>query len=285
MAERCPPVSLINWPVYGLKVGLVSILAYLLDGAFHLNDAVSAGFVAVVCISPTLFTGMKRATAQIAGSVLGGLIATLFLLMGLKGALAIGLAVGLSAALAGFLKMEQANVVAAFAALYVVILGEATPSVSSLKHLGAVAIAGLSATLVNFLVSALFYRVLFARRIGILREQLAWTFERAGEGDDTFDVAFAMIGAVESELDDASREKRRKRIEEMLRRCQDEVAILKDLAHYGKDALLQGNNAAFKAISETIRGKGLPPEGEQPLATTIRRWSRQTKAATEGRCS
>ncbi len=279
MAERCPPVSLINWPVYGLKVGLVSTLAFLLDGVFHLDDAVSAGFVAVVCISPTLFTGMKRATVQVAGSLLGGVIATLLLLLGLKGALAIGLAVGLSAALAGFLKMEQANIVAAFAALYVMILGEAAPSVSCLKHLGAVAIAGLSATLVNFLISALFYRVLFTRRLQILRKQLAWTFEAAERGEDAFDAAFAMIGSVESELDDASRERRKKRIEEMLRRYQEEVAILKDLAHYGKDALLQGNAVSFEAIAETIRGHGLPPEGEQPLALTIQRWFHQTKLA------
>lgn len=278
MVKCCPPASLMNWPVFGLKVGLATALAFMLDNAFHLNDAVSAGFVAVVCTSPTMLSGMKRGTEQLAGSLLGGGIATILLLAGLRGSLAIGLSVGISATLSGLFRMQQAHIVAAFAALYVMILGAANPAVSCWKHFLAVAIGGASATLVNILVSALLYPMLFTRRMDILRKQLAWTFEAAERGEDTFDAAFAMIGDLGCELDDASGEPlaRRKRVKGMILRYQEEVALLKELAHYGKDAFLRSDTDTFKATLETLKGKGAPA-GTSPLALATRRWSEQCR--------
>lgn len=274
--ERKQVPSLINWPVFGLKVGLAAALSVHLDSLFGFHDAVSAGFVAVVCTSPTVFTGMKRALEQLAGSLLGGLVATLFLYFGFDGALAAGLAVGISAYLSGLLKMPSAHIVAGFAALFVVILGAENPTTSCFTHLGAVAIGGGTAMLMNLLISALLYRILFTRRMRILREELASTLGSAQLGEDRFDPLFTLIGNIEGELGDASREilVRWLGVKPLIEGFQEEVLLIKEVAHFGKDTILhQEASSLFESSRAAMRGQFTTIDADHPLLAATQRWS------------
>ena len=91
------PSTLTHWPVYCLKLGLASGLAWWCCQLTGVQDAVSATFVAVVCTMPTLTTGLRASTEQALGSLLGGGVATLLMLFGVSGPAGLALAVGLSA--------------------------------------------------------------------------------------------------------------------------------------------------------------------------------------------
>ena len=56
-----------------LKAALATLLALLLDGLTGNPDSVSSTFIAVLCVSPTVLMGLRRALTQMVGSVAGGL--------------------------------------------------------------------------------------------------------------------------------------------------------------------------------------------------------------------
>lgn len=268
--------SLINWPIFGFKVGIAVALAVFLDSVFNFHDPISAGFVALVCVSPTVLTGMKRASEQLAGSVLGGLIGWIVLLMGGHGPVGIAISVGLSCALSGILKMEVAHVVASFAALWMIVLGDATPTASFWAHLGAVTMGCVTSSLLNLLVSGLLYRMLFVRRMRILRGMLSDCFAAASQGEDHFGPAFGMISSVSAELSDASKEVLAKwlRVDKLLLEFLQEITLLEEVAHFGRDALLrnEGSPELFMETREALRGAN-PPSGSHPLVDAAQRWS------------
>lgn len=269
-----PLPHLTNWPVYSLKVGLASSLALIATSALHVNDPISATFVAVVCTSPTVVTGLKRSLQQVSGSLVGGLIATALLLLGVRGPLALGAAVGISVLLTGLAKLRDAHLVSAFTALYVVILGSTAAPERFETRVLAVFLGAIAAFLINYLLSALLYRSLFRRRIGVARQWAAAAFAR----EVGFDQALGMVNALASDLHDASRETlvRSQDLANVLAMHRQEVERLQRILHFGKDLWLRSPEAsrpALQAAAETLSGHITPVQDDSPLALELRIWA------------
>lgn len=269
-----PLPALTNWPIYSLKVGLASSMALVATSQLGVEDPISATFVAVVCTSPTVVTGLKRSLQQVSGSLVGGGFATLLLFLGARGAVALGLAVGLSVLLSGLANLKEAHIVAAFTALFVVILGPG----SAPEHFGtrvvAVLLGALAAFLVNYLLSGLLYRSLFRRRLRVARLWAAAAFAR----DVSFDQALGTINALASDLHDASRELlfRSRELASVLAGHQVEVERLQRILHYGKDVWLRSPEQArplLQAAARTLTGHFTPVPDDSPLGIELRLWA------------
>lgn len=269
-----PLPALTNWPVYSLKVGLASSLALVATGLLGVDDPISATFVAVVCTSPTVVTGLKRSVQQVAGSLVGGVVATGLLLAGVHGPLAMGLAVGLSVMLSGLLNFRDAHMVSAFTALYVVILGAGAAPAQFETRVIAVLLGAGAALPVNYLLSALLYRTLFRRRLRVARQ---WAIA-AFAGEIGFDQALNTLNAVASDLKDASRETwfRSHDLATVLDMHCDEIALLQRVLHFGKDlALREPDRAgpAFQAAAQTLADPATPCREDSPLGTELKQWA------------
>lgn len=274
MAKPLPQLT--NWPVYSLKVGLASSMALMATSLLGVNDPISATFVAAVCTSPTVVTGLKRSVQQVSGSLVGGLVATGLLLLGARGPMALGIAVGISVLLSGLWKLRDAHMVSAFTALYVVILGSGAAPERFETRVLAVVLGAVAAFLVNFLLSGLLYRSLFHRRIGVARQWAAAAFSR----EVSFDQALGTVNALASDLHDASRETlfRSNDLANILASHRQEVESLQRILHFGKDLLIRVPEEAsphLNAVAQTLSGEVHPLPDDSPLGQELKRWVAQ----------
>lgn len=288
-----PPVfTLTNWPVYAIKIGLSSTLALIFVNLAQVNDPISATFVAAVCTSPTVVTGIKRAAEQMIGSLLGGAIAFLLLLAaaaappsldllkGLNGAWILGLSVGLSVYASGLLQLRQANIVAAFSALYMVLMVEMglnTAQQNFSLRLAAVVFGGLAAMIVNWVLTSFAYRGVFKRRLHIAQRLLAWALQEmaAGKSPAILDEPLALISELRGELGDAARERRTaySRRTEAIRFFQQASEILYEITLTARCASLhEGQSTAITAAAPILRGESPPLPERDPLSDALRRW-------------
>lgn len=275
------PPELTNWPVYSLKVGLASSLALVTTTALQVHDPISATFVAVVCTSPTVVTGLKRSLQQVVGSLVGGAIASLLLILGLEGPVALGLAVGLSVLLSGLANLREAHIVSAFTALFVVILGTSSVLTHFETRVVAVLIGAAAAFPVNYLLSALLYRSLFRRRVRVARQ---WAIA-ALRHEVAFDEALATVNALGVDLHDASRETlvRSRDLAHVLAHHRMEVERLQRILHFGKDLWLRSpepSRPALHAAAETLAGHSDPGQDDSPLGRELALWAEQAHAAS-----
>jgi hypothetical protein len=112
-------------PFLATKAAVACAAAVGIVHWLHVPDALSAGFVAVACTSPTAYAGIRRGLEQVGGSAVGGLLATAALLALPSPALAplaCGLAVGLAVLACRWLRMPTGHVVAGLTVVYVVTL-------------------------------------------------------------------------------------------------------------------------------------------------------------------
>ncbi len=259
-------------PLYiALKAALAAMAALVLVELFGIHDRLSATFVAVVCISPTVYTGLRRGLEQIAASALGGAVTwSLTALLPRPAALLVGLFTTIWLCFrVGF---ARAYLVAAFTVLYgLFIPGESVTR--TLEHrLASVAIGVFCAIGINLAISFATYRSLFARRMKIARTQVATAFRAlAGllarppttpEEDAAlaglFENVFPLLRALAEELTDAARESRlrggatRALIEGTLRAAHELLSV----AHHGKDAaLLQRRERAPFPLAAACAGQ------------------------------
>ncbi len=199
--------TLSNWPVYAVKAGVSAFLARQFCLWTGIDDPVSAAFVAVIAASPTLYTGLRSSLWQIAGSLVGGLIAIGVLLLVPSQGWALALAVGLAVILTGPLLGGDAHIVAAFTALYVVLLSNGDSAVRYEHRLGGVLLGSASAFLVNFSATAMMYEKVFRRRMALADLAVESVLRSGLSGRALFDVE-ALLHRLESELRDAGRDLR-----------------------------------------------------------------------------
>lgn len=296
-------------PFYiGLKASLAALLALAAVELLAIPDRLSATFVAVACISPTAYTGLRRGLDQIGASAIGGLV-TLGLSRLLPGPAALGLALFAAIYVSFRVGMARGFLVAAFTVLYVQLIPGLTPGLVLEYRLASVAIGVASAIAMNVAISLVSYRSVFSRRLGIARAALAsqWTGladlmarERRPESARAalFEEVFPLLRALMDELSDAEREIRwrggRPRASiEAARRAAEELLVL---AHHGKDLALalDRTGAAFPACSARAAALGAairadapvpfdasPVEAElrQALESAIAAWERARSAA------
>ena len=249
------------------KAGAAASMAVLATQLFGLKDALSAGFVAVVCVSPTAYAGLRRGFEQVLGSVLGAGV-TMALLFLLKAPQLVPLlvlsAVLFSVLLCMRLRLEQGYVVASFTSLYFASGLYASTSVALENRFGALALGIAAATFTNMLVSFLYAERILERRMRLTRALVAKALssagdESAGTVDATFEPAFAVVSELRTDLDGAARELfGRAPVVALATAHRDEAIRLRTLLHLAKTLVLLGQPT--EVLTEAIASleKGAP---------------------------
>ena len=200
-----------NVPVLVAKAAFAVMIAFIAARLLVPRDLLSATFVSMLCISPTLYTGLRRGFAQVVASALGGL-ATLAVMIpfGLDPlTLFVSVALGLGAAfVVGF---TTTYTVAGFTVLYVALIGRAELDAYFVR-LASVLLGVGAGTLANFVASAFWYQRIFGRRVAIAARVVARPMgllaeaARTGEpdqlrrADDAWDPVFRLLADLSSEF-------------------------------------------------------------------------------------
>ena len=182
-------------------------LALAIDHWTGNPDHVSSTFIAVVCVSPVVLIGIRRARDQVMGSAIGGTCGTLAALAGLPPELGIPAAVSAGVLICFQAGFGQGYLLASFAALFV----QAVPFGLPIATLGiralAVCTGALSGLLINVVVSSFAYRSIFTRRLRDAESAVAHLLHRAvDEGPGIAKSGFPYLLGLGQELDAARHE-------------------------------------------------------------------------------
>ncbi|MCO4761512.1 MAG: hypothetical protein KC502_08420 [Myxococcales bacterium] len=280
------------------KVALGTALALLACRISGNTDGVSAAFVAVLCTTPTVLSGLQQATTQFLGSLIGGVAAAAFGSMGLPVEVALPVSVGLAVGAIFPLGHGHAYAVAAFTAIYMHLLPHGSVGDTLAIRIGAVAIGGASAALVNVTISAAFYERIFARRVRFTTDRLAEHLQLLATGASDADgllPVFPLLRDVAAEVSRARHELRWRRSNEAERmeNAADEVRALTRLAHFARDLGLaieeSGTHMTDRDVAlvhyaaARLRRESAPrpkPEGEigQRLLAALDKWEANAAA-------
>ena len=190
-----------------LKAGLAAGAALLIDQLTGNPDHVSSTFIAVVCVSPVVLIGLRRAWDQVMGSAIGGTCGTLAASADLPLELGIPLAVGVGVLLCFLTGFGEGYLLASFAALFV----QAVPFGAPMTTLGiralAVGTGGVSGLVINLVVSSFAYRSIFTRRLRVADATVQRLLLRAAEeGPESARRGLPYLLGLSSELAAARRE-------------------------------------------------------------------------------
>lgn len=264
-----------------LKAGLAVALALAIVQTLGVQDLISACFVALVCTSPTVFTGLRRGIEQLTASVLGGVITTLLLLLLPRHPLLLGLAMALTVRAAFVVGYWRTYLVAGFTVIYIYILPFDSPATAFSQRMLSVGIGILSATAVNFGISTFGARSLFTRRLRLVREALAGACERiaatAGNPERTADAprlldpVLGLLSQLEPELGDFVREGQLGGRSDPRRVFQLQARALARAAHYVKELAFHLEQhphdaapvTALHAVRDILRGNASAWRPEQ----------------------
>ncbi|RYE84584.1 MAG: hypothetical protein EOO75_17945 [Myxococcales bacterium] len=243
-------------PVFlGLKAAVASTLAVEALRVLGGHDLLSAGFVALVCISPSAHAGLRTGLQQVAGSLIGATAAGLpHLVTPAAHGAPWALLPGLAAALIGTFRLGLggAYVVTGFTVLYFHTLSFGSPRATLAERLAAVLVGITGATLVNVVVSALMGPRIASRRLALVRGAVAASVRATALAPDRAgllaDAAFSAVAELRLDLSAAARErlfpgapKTRSTASDGLTRA----AALEETAHLAHEtALLLGDDAS-----------------------------------------
>jgi hypothetical protein len=242
-------------------------------------DAISACFVAVVCLSPTALSGVRRGAEQAIASVLGGVVAVVAGELPVPAPVQLGRGVGGGVGVVFPARLGGAYLVAAFTAIYMMLLSFGDP-VSTLEvRFASVLVGAFAGTVVNLLVASTAYRRLVARRLDIAAGALADALERMVRGERPgFVKVYPLIGQLYGEVAEAEKELELRRDQsgvEAIRQVRERVRALGRLSHFSRDlvvvtkeagvTLTPADKALIAYIAAVLRGReGAPaqPAGE-----------------------
>jgi uncharacterized membrane protein YgaE (UPF0421/DUF939 family) len=260
-------------PVYlATKAAAAASVAVLVTQVLRVPDALSAGFVAVACVSPTAYAGLRSGAEQVAGSLLGGVVTSLLLqVLGAPSLrpLVVLLAVLGSVLLCFGLRLGRSYAVASFTAVYVAALPFASAAIAVETRLISLAIGVVAATIANLLVSRVFGARILERRMRLTRALVARVLAALPDRDTpataaldgAFEPAFAVLAELHADLTAARRELLRR---EAAGRLADEHLAesmrLRTLLHLAKTLVLLGQPTAAlgPALAVLQRGEVLP---------------------------
>lgn len=184
-----------------LKAALACAIALSLDALLGNPDHVTSTFVAVLCISPTVILGVRNAWDQIASSLVGGIWGILAILLGLAPIVGLPVAVGASIASAFALRVGSGYPVAAFTALFMILVPQDTPVETFNTRFLALFIAAVSSFVVNALVSAMLYRSIFKERLSKVETFVFDSLLAVIEGDQAIaDQGFDLLAILQGQL-------------------------------------------------------------------------------------
>jgi hypothetical protein len=244
------------------KAFLACLATILLGHAVGNPDHVSSTFVAVLSVSAVALAGLRTGLTQLAGSALGGVWGTLAALAGVPHQVAVPAAVALAIVTAFAVRAGSAYPIAAFTALYLVLVPQGTPLQTFGVRLLAVGTGVAGGLAVNLAVSALFYRGIYARRLAAAEGEVRALLPAAvRRGPDAAEQGFARLAALQGELDSALTELRWRRARAShgaLRRTWWRVERLRSLLHLASN------------VGEVARREGLAEPALAPLLAWLR---------------
>jgi uncharacterized membrane protein YgaE (UPF0421/DUF939 family) len=222
-----------------IKAGLATLLALVLSELVGNTDHVSAAFIAVLCTSPTVLIGLRRALTQFAGSLVGGLLGVICIALDVPIWIGVPVAVALSIRGAFLLGVSQGHQVAAFSAILVQLLPRGTALETLDTRLVAVFVAAVSGSVVNLVVSGMTYDEIFGRRMRLVEQQVYRLMPGAARnGPEAAQEGFTVIAQLQDELSLALEELRWRQNWEKFRLIQSmwwRVGRLRHLLHVASE--------------------------------------------------
>jgi uncharacterized membrane protein YccC len=294
-------------PVYlALKAACASALAVLLTRMLGGNDLLSAGFVALVCTSPSAHAGLRGGLQESLGSLLGGLIVGLTQALaprwiGHPGALALNMALALS--LCFRLGLRTGHLVTGFTVIYFHVLPFPSFGAGLWTRMLAVGAGILSATLTNATVAAFQSPRIVERRLRLAREAVAAELERLARClEETatpwphFEGAFAAVSELRNDLRATASERLfpgAARARRSARATMPQAIALEDTAHLGKELTLLHERGVdhpgelrpwLLQLGQALRTGGLadapPPTPDPVLASVLLRLHETSREAS-----
>lgn len=260
LCDRSRPaaVATLTDPLYlAVKVGAAAGLAVLLAHVARVPDALSCGFVGLVCVTPTVYAGLRRGLEQLGGAALAGVITTPLALAGPAHpaapvvALQVAVATGLVAAACHRLRWGGGYTVAGFTALYLRVLPFASPAEALRVRFAAVLLGVASASAVNLVVAWSAAGAIRERRVRLARAAVADPLRRAAAAcvdpsqraaaAAAWRPAFAAVEELRADLAAQTRElllPRRGVVRAAAARDLAALEGLADLAHLGRHVCL-----------------------------------------------
>jgi len=194
-------LSLENVYFLAIKSGFACSLAYLLDILIGNKDHLSSVFVAMLCVSPTILMGLKRSWAQLTGSLMGGVTATILLFFDMPQIVSLFLSVTLAIFLAVSFKQWLGYQVAGFTALYILVLPGGTPLATLEARMVALLIGSFSGFIINLTISSLDYRRIFTKKILVIEKVISKLLVEAVEkGPGHLRQGFNFTSKLEQEM-------------------------------------------------------------------------------------
>ena len=215
-----PPLSArLHRALVTAKYGLTGLMAVLLASWLVPKDVLSAAFVGLMCVQPSLVSGLRTAREQVLASALGAASTLGFLLLFPVSAWTTGASIATTYAVATAMRWGYpALVVALFSSLYMTLLAQQTPFDTALLRFQSVLLGVGVGIAVNTLFAPLVSHgnmaVRLRRSLQTVREQLA-TLHAAFAAEDapgleavqgSFQGAFSRLQASKAELADMGRE-------------------------------------------------------------------------------
>ncbi len=269
-----PPVSRLTDPVHlAAKAAVASALAVAIAHATRVPDALSSGFAALVCVTPTAYAGLRRGLEQLGGATIAGASTGLVLGLwpgarsGYASASAVLLSVGITAWACDRLRWTSGFAVAGFTSLYLVLLPFASFSEALRVRVAAVLVGAFAATVVNLAVSAVSSRSIRDRRVRLARATVASCLDltataclstaRRPAASDGWRPAFEAVEELRADLAAQSREvllPQRRAVRDAAMRGLEVADALADVAHLGRHValLLEESEKIEASLSEAL---------------------------------
>ncbi len=252
-----------------MKAGLASLLALGLSALLGNSDHVSAAFIAVLCTSPTVLIGLRRALTQFAGSVIGGVIGVCFLAVGVPFWIGVPIAVGLAIRGSFLLNVSTGHQVAAFSAILVQIVPQDTPLDTLEARIVAVFVAAVAGFVVNLVISGMAYDEIFGRRVRVVEASVFRLVPVAVQrGPEAAQVGFSLIAELQDELNMALEELRWRQNWERLQLIQAiwwRAGRLRHLLHVASEmGYLVRTTGVSNEMLAPFLGWIVHPEGTRP---------------------
>lgn len=245
--------KVINEFIFTIKCVLSCILAIVLANELVPKDALSAAFVASMCVKPTLYTGFMASEEQFSASLIGGgITAILVLLFGHNLYVAFASIFTVVSICVLNPRLNLYFIVAVFTCLYILIFPIENAAESLFIRMGAVFLGIASASVINFLVSLIKYESFFYYRVRHVSSSLSKAFKKTIVGNKTadiktldkiyseFEMIYSELITITSELESASKEiKLRKKVgsidQEEIQNMQRMVQTMKTIVRYLQD--------------------------------------------------
>jgi hypothetical protein len=263
------------------KALLACLVTLQLDGLLGNPDHVSSTFVAVLSVAVVALAGLRQGATQLLGSALGGVWGTCATLAGLPPLAGVPLAVGLAVVTAFAARAGSAYPIAAFTALYLILVPQGTPLATLGIRMLAVTSGVVGGLVVNVVVSALFYRGIYERRLAAVEDEVRALLPAAvRDGLDAAEGGFARLAALQGDLDAALQELRWRRawrthaaIRDMWWRVEKLRTLLHLASHVGWLVASEGVDASAVApLVEWLRAPSGPaPAVPEALEDAVRR--------------